>query len=238
MPSFYTPDLNDQADLIEINGSEYHHITKVFRFNEGKEIFLNSGNGIFAKAIITKISKKNLLCQISEFLPREKYQPDIALAFSLLRNKNDNLLVEKLTELGVAELFPFESDYTVRKASSNTHEKFMITAIEAIKQCDNGFLPRIAECRKLAKQIENIESKGYKVLIASEKEKDVTLKDILAKNNIQPICIVIGPEGGFSPSEFEYFSEKKIQEYKLGLNILRAETAAICALSQVINILL
>ena len=238
MPSFYVPELTSAHSTITISGSEHHHITKVFRFTEGKEIFLNSGKGIFVRAKITEIQKKTLSCQVIESIQREKYNPDIAVAFSLLRNKNDHLLVEKLTELGVAEFFPFESDYSVRKASKNTTEKFKITAIEAIKQCDNGYLPTINESKSLSAQIAEIESKNYNILVASEKEQSVTLKNIISKKLDKPICILIGPEGGFSVEEFESFTLQGFQQYKLGINILRAETAAICAVSQVINILL
>ncbi len=238
MSCFYTPELASSSKEITIIGSEHHHITKVFRFNVGKEIFLNSGNGLYAKALIRDIQKKSLTCEIIEFIPREKYSPDIAVAFSLLRNKNDHLLVEKLTELGVAEFFPFESEYSVRKASNNTRDKFLITAIEAIKQCDNGYLPIVNETKNLKAQLAEIEKKNYNILVASEKELSVSLKDIISNNLDQPVCVVIGPEGGFSLKEFEYFTDRQYQQYKLGINILRAETAAICAVSQIINILL
>ncbi len=238
MSCFYTPELASSSKEITIIGSEHHHITKVFRFNVGKEIFLNSGNGLYAKALIRDIQKKFLTCEIIEFIPREKYSPDIAVAFSLLRNKNDHLLVEKLTELGVAEFFPFESEYSVRKASNNTRDKFLTTAIEAIKQCDNGYLPIVNETKKLKTQLSEIENKNYNILVASEKELSVSLKDIISINLDQPVCVVIGPEGGFSLKEFKYFTDREYQQYKLGINILRAETAAICAVSQIINILL
>jgi len=238
MSCFYTPELASSSKEITIIGSEHHHITKVFRFNVGKEIFLNSGNGLYAKALIRDIQKKSLTCEIIEFIPREKYSPDIAVAFSLLRNKNDHLLVEKLTELGVAEFFPFESEYSVRKASNNTRDKFLTTAIEAIKQCDNGYLPIVNETKNLKTQLSEIENKNYNILVASEKELSVSLKDIISNNLDQPVCVVIGPEGGFSLKEFKYFTDREYQQYKLGINILRAETAAICAVSQIINILL
>jgi len=238
MPCFYTPDLTQNHKTISITGSEHHHITKVFRMNVGKEIFLNSGNGVYALAKIKVVDKKSLSCEILDFIPRERYTPNIALAFSLLRNKNDYLLVEKLTELGVAEFFPFESEYSVRKANDNTSEKFKTTAIEAIKQCDNGFLPTIHETEDLGTQLNNIEKLGYQILVASEKEQFLTLKSLLSGKVENPICILVGPEGGFSQGEFATFTSKKYQQYKLGINILRAETAAICAVSQVINILL
>ncbi len=238
MPCFYVENLTQQSKEIEISGSEHHHITRVFRYKPGKEIFLNSGKGSYAKAIITEVNKKQLTCKILDFIPKTRYSPDIALAFSLLRNKNDHILVEKLTELGVAELFPFESDYSVRRATSNTIEKFKTSAIEAIKQCDNGFLPQIHEVKKLKEQIADIEKRGYNIIIASEQEDTKSLKDILKKEDSKPICVLIGPEGGFSQQEFAYFTGKNFSQYKLGINILRAETAAICAVSQVINVLL
>lgn len=238
MPCFYTPQLTKNHTSIEISGQEYHHITKVFRFNAGKEIFINSGNGHYARAEIKEVGKKVLTCDVIEFLPKSKYSPDIAVAFSLLKNKNDNMIVEKLTELGVAEFFPFESDYSVRKVSNNTTEKFKITAIEAIKQCDNAYLPIIHDTKNLTSQLTDIKNRGYGILVASEKEDKLTLKDIISKEIQKPICILIGPEGGFSQTEFSLFGDHKYPQYKLGINILRAETAAICAVSQVINILL
>lgn len=238
MPSFYIPELTANHKIITITGSEHHHITKVFRLIKGKELYLNSGNGVYAKARITEIQKKSLTCEVLEFLGRERYSPNIAVAFSLLRNKNDYLIVEKLTELGVAEFFPFESEYSVRKVSNNTTEKFKITAIEAIKQCDNGYLPTINETRGLLSQLNEIEKKNYKIFVASEKEQFITLKNILSDKIEEPICILIGPEGGFSTKEFELFTQKEYQQFKLGINILRAETAAISAVSQIITFLL
>lgn len=238
MPSFYIPELTANHKTITITGSEHHHITKVFRFTEGKELFLNSGKGLYAKTKIVEILKKSLTCKIIEFIPREKYSPNIAVAFSLLRNKNDYLLVEKLTELGVAEFFPFESEYSVRKASANTTDKFKTTAIEAIKQCDNGFLPIINETQSLFAKLDEIESKGYDIVVASEKEQSKTLKSIISSNLKKPICILIGPEGGFSTKEFDLFAKREYQQFKLGINILRAETAAISAVSQIITFLL
>jgi len=238
MPSFYIPELTTNHKTIKIAGSEHHHITKVFRFNVGKEIFLNSGNGVYAKAIISDIQKKDLTCEVIDFIPREKYSPSIAVAFSLLRNKNDYLVVEKLTELGVAEFFPFESEYSVRKASNNTIDKFNTTAIEAIKQCDNGYLPTINEAKSLLAQLAEIEGKGYDIFVASEKEDSKTLKSYIPSVLDKSICILIGPEGGFSAKEFEVFYEREYKQFNLGINILRAETAAISAVSQVITFLL
>lgn len=237
MPSFYTPELKEDSSNIVIRDSEFHHIIKVFRNKLGDIINLNSGEGVFASAEIINVEKKFLECKIIKFEPKRRYSPNIAVAFSLLRNKNDELIVEKLTELGVAELFPFEGEYTVRKRSKNTLSKFEITAISAIKQCDNGYLPLLNNVALLSKQLEVIEAAGYLPIIASELADNVTISSIMEESS-QPLCIVIGPEGGFSEQEFELFTAKKYPQYTLGINILRAETAAICAVSQIITKLL
>jgi 16S rRNA (uracil1498-N3)-methyltransferase len=234
MPSFYVPNLTETCKKIAIKDGEINHISKVFRHKIGDVINLNSGSGVYVKAEILQMSKKEILCQVLEAIPKSKYTPNIAVAFALLRNKNDNLLVEKLTELGVSTLFPFESDFTIRKASKNTTEKFNITAVGAIKQCDNAYLPDIFDCKMLASQIEEVMKEGYIPVIASEVEQVNTIIDVFKQNEEQALCIFIGPEGGFSKEEFELFSQKGFVQYKLGINILRAETAAICAVSQLI----
>lgn len=238
MPCFYAPELTKETDKIKIYDSEFHHMTRVFRNKVGDKVNLNSGNGIYAEAEICDLTKKYVECKINKLINKERYQPRIAVAFSLLRNKNDNIIVEKLTELGVSEFYPFISEYTVRKESKNTIEKFNVTSIEAIKQCDNGFLPKINSCEKLEKQLKIIEDRGYYPVIASEIEKEKTLHEIIAQTHEKPICLLIGPEGGFSEVEFSLFTDHDYPQYKLGLNILRAETAAICAVSQLILCLL
>ncbi len=235
MPSFYCPQLDEKSKIVSIEDTEFKHIAKVFRHKIGDGINLNSGKGFYASAEIIELDKNKLVCQIKAFVPKEKYEPAIAVAFSLLRNKNDFLLVEKLTELGVAELFPFESDYSVRKASKNTKEKFVTTAIGAIKQCDNAHLPIVNDSIRLSQVIENVITKGYIPVIASELENDKTIIDVVNEAKGKAICIFIGPEGGFSKGEFDLFKQKEFIQFKLGINILRAETAAICAVSQVIS---
>jgi len=238
MPCFYTPYLKKTDTEISISGEEFHHIKNVFRKNVEDEILLTSGNGLLAEAEITNISKKEISVSVSKIIEEKIFEPKIAVAFSLLKNKHDNLIIEKLTEIGVKDFFPIVTERTVRKSSKNTEEKFEKVAISAIKQCDNAFLPEIHKTQKVVELLKNIRTYEYFPIIALEKEKQENLHKIIKILDNKSICIIIGPEGGFADEEIEYFSQKQIPTFSLGNHIIRAETAAIVSASQVIGLFL
>jgi len=195
MPSFYLPLLKKTENQVTISGEEFHHIRNVFKKKIGDNILLNNGKGLLAKANIIDQSKKNISCAIINFDEKTVTNPRICVAFSLLKNKHDFLIVEKLSELGVKEFFPFESIRTVRKCTKNTIEKFEKISIAAIKQCDNAFLPIIHPVKNLFPLIESFEKTDCQLFY----------KESFGE---KPICIFIGPEGGFSDEEFTFFKSK------------------------------
>ena len=234
MPCFYAPDMKNDDDKIIVSGTEFHHIIHVFRRKEGDKITLSNGKGLLAMGIIENIYKKELSVSINQIVTMQKSQPQIALAFPLLKNKHDNMIVEKLTELGVKDFFPITTERTVRKPSANTVEKFNKIAIAAMKQCDNAFLPQIHEVRSLTELIEKMEK--YTPVAALEIGKHKTLNEIVANSVEKSICIIIGPEGGFDKGEIEYLQNKQVATFTLGNHILRAETAAIASVSQLVGL--
>ncbi|MBN2830303.1 MAG: 16S rRNA (uracil(1498)-N(3))-methyltransferase [Candidatus Cloacimonetes bacterium] len=234
MPSFYEPNLKPECKQLTITGSEYNHIVNVFRKRIGDLIKLNSGNGLLAEGKISSISKGSLTVDIETIRYFEMSEPQLAVAFALLRNKNDEFIVEKLTELGIKELFPFISENTVRKPGNNTISRFQDTAIAAIKQCDNPFMPIIHETTDLKKTLNFVREQGFQPIIASELEDEPLLAEIVSVYN-KPLCIFIGPEGGFSPIEFRHFKDTNTLTYKLCNRVLRAETAAITSVAQLVE---
>ncbi len=234
MPCFYTPELKEQNSEIMISGEEYHHIIDVFRKPIEAEILLTNGKGLLAKAKIISIRKKNLTVSIIVIDKEKQSQPKIAVAFSILKNKHDFLVIEKLTELGIKEFFPIFTDRTVRKPSKNTTIKFKKTAVAAIKQCDNAFLPKVNITTNLTEFLENIRE-NYQPVVALEAGENRQLWEVLSSLNEENICLIIGPEGGFTFEEIEMFKNKKIQTFSLGNHIVRAETAAIAASAQLVG---
>ncbi|MDO9577671.1 MAG: RsmE family RNA methyltransferase [Candidatus Cloacimonadales bacterium] len=236
MPSFYTSHLQINDKNLTIAGEEFHHISHVFRKRIGDEILLTSGNGLLAKALIYEIDKKFVKVEILDIKKEKFTHPAIAVAFPLLKSKHDFLIVEKLTELGVKEFFPIVTNHSVRISSINTQDKFEKAAIAAIKQCDNAFLPKIHPTQRLQDFLENLTD--FQPFAALETGKHKTLFNLVKEFNGQPICLIIGPEGGFDDEETELFKMKNITTFTLGNHILRAETAAIAAAAQIMAILL
>ncbi len=230
MPCFYTPELYSKMEKIEISGTEFHHLAHVLRKKPGNEILLTNGKGLLATAKIDKIEKNIIKALIENVLPQKFGSPKLAVAFSLLKNKHDNLIVEKLTELGVKAFFPIQTERTMRKPNKNTLQKFTKVAISAIKQCDNAFLPEIAKVQKLPDLLDNL--KSYQALVGLETKAQQNLRDRLKQNPAEKFCLIIGPEGGFTSQEIDLFAEKEIPTFSLGNHIVRAETAAIATVSQ------
>ncbi len=229
MPSFFCPGLNKSQNTITLTGDEYHHVAHVLRHKPGDEIRLNSGDGWLGKGIINSISKTQVTIDVTDAVYTEPSPTAYALAFSLLRNKNDEWLVEKATELGVLDMFPFQSQYSIRNPSSNTLKRFRQASLAAIKQCDNPFLPTIHDIVSLDALLSSIQQKGYHAVLASEHRPELWMDSL--KQGI-PYCFIIGPEGGFSPDEFSIIKQSGAKEISLSKLVLRAETAAITAAAQ------
>lgn len=229
MPSFYCPDLNQQTTNLRIEKDEFHHLAHVFRAKPGDSIKLNSGYGVIGIGVIEAIHKTYADIIVNQTTDYQQNKVPYAIAFSLLKNKNDELLIEKTTELGVHSLFPFVSEYSIRKPSNNSLVRFQSTALSAIKQCDNPYLPTIYNIMDLTKAIEFIISCGYSIVIASEHKPEAKIIDLAQGLSY---CFVIGPEGGFSKEEFSLFKRYKLAEVTVSNMTLRAETAAIAIAAQ------
>ncbi|MDP3113551.1 MAG: RsmE family RNA methyltransferase [Candidatus Cloacimonadaceae bacterium] len=235
MPSYYCPELNQSKPImgtrISLAGSEAHHLIKVLHARAGDYIKLNSGSGIFAAAVITTLDKHIVEAELTSFESVKRSLPEYAIAFSLLKNKHDELLLEKCTELGASAFFPFTGVNSVRKGSENAIDRFEKIALAAIKQCDNPWLPKVSQALPLKKALEKAIAEGFQPIICSELRPQVWLHHLSFEEIGRP-CFVIGPEGGFSIEEYRMFSGSAYQEISLGHLITRAETAAIAIAAQ------
>lgn len=238
MPGYYQPEMKEETEELLITGEEFHHLIHVCRSCVGETIILNNGRGLLAEGIIKNIGRGDALVKVVNTRNEKPSLPRLAAAFSLLQNKNDLLLVEKLTELGVKELFPLITRRTVRKCSENTEQKFQKAAISAIKQCDNSILPHINTTRTLQYFLDNLDQAAYQPLVALESEGHQQLASLLSSIPAPGYCLIIGPEGGFDQEEKAYFLQQSVPAFTLGNHILRAETAAITAMAQAVGFFL
>ena len=167
-----------------------------------------------------------------EYKSKRDLEFDLFLAQSPLRSDAQLTIMEKATELGARGVYPIITDNCVLNKSvlQKKYEKWQKVMFEASKQCERAKIPTCFEPTTL----EDVLEKPFdKILVMAERSTELSLKEYLTKNKIkkdEKVLVIIGPEGGFSKREFEYFKKKNLPMITLGDLILKAETAVIVAL--------
>jgi len=239
MPHFFVESKNIKNNIISISDTEnYRHIAKSLRSKIGESLLLIDENQIQYETKIQNINSKEIICEIIKFYHSKRdLDFDLFLAQSPLRSDAQLTIMEKATELGIRAVYPVITDNCALAESvlNKKHEKWQKVMYEASKQCERAKIPI---CHKPDK-LDNIlnSNKFDKILVLAERSTEISLKDYLNQNPIkngERILVIIGPEGGFSKKEFEYFKSKNFPLITLGDLILKAETAVILTLGNII----
>lgn len=210
----------DHAVLLE--GKPAHYLGNVLRMGEGAELLLFDGESGEWRARIEGAAKKRLVLRVVEQVRPAETLPPLTLAFAPVKRAPVEWLVEKATELGVARLLPVVTQRTVVERLNP--ERLAAIAIEAAEQCGRTRLPVIAPAVKLPALLEMHEG----MLIFADETGGVPMASAVAPG---PATILIGPEGGFTPDERTAILAAGAKGVGLGPRILRAETAALAAVS-------
>ena len=216
-----------EAQSVPLNKDQAHYIFSVMRKSIGETILIFDGNNGEWEASIEEISKKSgvLFC-IKQTKP-QIMPPDLWLFFSPLKKVRTDFIVEKATELGVAKIIPVQTEHT--NADRVKLSRLSAHAIEAAEQCGGTYIPKIEELQKINEVLENFPP-DRRLLFCDEKlqASEVNLEN-LKKGKW---AILVGPEGGFSEIERNYLKGLKFTfSISLGPRILRADTAAVTAIS-------
>ncbi len=238
MPHFFVNSSNKNENLITINDSEnYRHIARSLRARVGEKLLLIDEKQIRYETVIKEINSDKIICEIQNFYPSKRdLDFDLYLAQSPLRSDAQLTIIEKATELGVRGVYPVITDNCVLSQSvlAKKHEKWKKVMFEASKQCERAKVPTCFEPATLDKVLNN---NFDKILVLAERSTEITLKEFLTRNPIkkgEKILTVIGPEGGFSNREFDFFKSLYLPLISLGDLILKAETAVIVTLGNIV----
>ena len=139
------------------------------------------------------------------------------------------IILQKATELGVSKIIPIISERTEVKELNHDRAKKIV--IEATEQSNQMLPPEILKAIKLKDFLKNFDE-NTKLLFADVNSKDNLKSENL--RNFKSLCILIGPEGDFSPSERQsILSFSRVTPFTISKNILRSDTAVISAISLV-----
>tara|TARA_B100000029_G_C17092960_1_gene784963 strand:- start:39 stop:668 length:630 start_codon:yes stop_codon:yes gene_type:complete len=188
----------------------------------------NSTNGEWDAKILNH-NKENTEFEVKKLTKNNNLENDLWLAFSPIKKTPLDMMIQKTTELGIQKFIPILSERTiVREINFGRAEKIVI---EASEQSNRISIPEIKKLISLENFLSQFPKNGCLIFCDINCKKS-NLKDILSKKTQGPICVLIGPEGDFSEKERELIMRKKeIFLLSLANNILRAETAAIAAVT-------
>jgi len=239
MPHFFIKSEQVNNDKISICDKEnYFHIARSLRARAGEKLLLIDENKIQYETIIESITNDVITAKIDKSYPSKRFLDfELYLAQSPLRSDAQNLLIEKAIELGVTGVYPVKTDNCAlnNEMIDKKIGKWQKIMYESSKQCERAQIPTCYPRTTLEKLLS--ENNFDKIIVFCERIATKTIRQSFIENPIKKVdrvLVIIGPEGGFSQKEFEWFANSKIQMLTLGDMILRAETATTVALGNII----
>ena len=234
MPHFFIDSNNKTDNKIVISDADnYRHIARSLRARCGEKLLLIDENQIQYETKISEINSKEIICEIEKsYLSKRDLEFDLFLAQSPLRSDAQLTVMEKATELGVRGVYPVFTDNCALRV--NKQEKWQKVMFEASKQCERAKIPT---CFAPTTFDELLQKDFDKIIVLAERSTEKSLKQYLSENPTKKgerILAIIGPEGGFSQKEFDYFRSKNLPLISLGDLILKAETAVIVTLGDIV----
>lgn len=227
---FFVENINYPAQPeVELSGEEFVHAKTVLRIEEGAEIILLDNSGAEYPAIVTSLGKRALSAHItgSAVGEREPRTP-VYLLVGALKGDKTELVVQKAVELGASRIGVFSSRYCSAYINENKLERLNRVSREAAKQCLRSVAPEVTYFDGLEKALASAadcKNKLFACEFAGHSDGDIS-------GLSGSTAVVIGSEGGFAQEEFDMArNDFDFSALSLGRRILRAETAAIAALS-------
>ncbi|HRW58789.1 MAG TPA: RsmE family RNA methyltransferase [Chlamydiales bacterium] len=212
---------------ISIYGEEFRHMTKVMRKKEEMIVEIINGKGMLATAKIKTIEKDcaNLYIEDLQITPFPKIKRYLIQA--LCKHTKTDFILEKATELGIDHFIFFPAEKSIKKTiSDNQLDRMHKILIAATKQSGRTFLPEISYIQSLEKI-----PKSLTLFYGDIDPKAPFISKKIKEAKDSSIGFIVGPESGFSQRELAYLHKQNFEGVSLNQNILRAETASICAAS-------
>jgi 16S rRNA (uracil1498-N3)-methyltransferase len=231
MPHFLIKKKQIKDDIITINETDdsFFHLVKSLRIKINEKVkFIDEEKNVYL-SLVSKIDKKILLAKVIEKHKSNRVlKYNLCLIQSVLMNDAQNLLIANAVQSGIKEIYPVISDNVSVSSSSlkNKTEKWEKIAYENFKQCERADMVKINPVCKLKEALLNFKKEN--IIIYAEKNADISLfKSVQNLDISDKIAIVIGPEGGFSKSEFDYFKKENFKMVSLGELIYKAPNAVV-----------
>ncbi|MFC3078955.1 16S rRNA (uracil(1498)-N(3))-methyltransferase [Phenylobacterium terrae] len=214
---------------IALGHEQSHYLSSVMRRQPGDALLLFNGRDGEWLGIVLDVRKKGVVLEVKERVREQASAPDLELVVALVKRARLETIVEKAAELGAARVRLVITERT--NADHAKVARLQAIAVEAAEQTGRLDVPEVLEPVKLPKLIQGWDG-GRRLLFCDEGGDAPSALEALAGKPAGPWAVLIGPEGGFSPVEREVLRALPYATAaSLGPRILRADTAAIAALT-------
>ncbi|OSM01376.1 RsmE family RNA methyltransferase [Magnetofaba australis] len=248
-PRLHLPTLDMQTERAQLDRDASRYLTRVLRLGVGARVLLMDGRENARFGVIDSLGDKGsgdgVELRLMERVSTRPEPPlELTLVQGLLKGSNFELVIQKAAELGAARVIPLISERVIKRPDAkrvgNQLERWRRIATEAMEQCGRGRLMEITEpsdWKGLAALLDD----GLR-LIPWEESADgaaPTLGELARTLETAPqsVTLIIGPEGGFPAHEVARAQQElQAQPVRLGPRILRAETAAISAVTLALGV--
>ena len=217
-----------KGQTLSLARAQAHYLFAVMRQRAGDAVAVFNGQSGEWRARITEAGKRGgtLTCEAQTAPQRDP--PDLWLMFAPIKKARTDFIVEKAAEMGAARIVPVQTDFT--NSERIRQDRLQAHAIEAAEQCGGTFVPAVTALQKLDTLLAGWPA-GRHLMFCDEALAggSCALPD---HGRGHPWAILVGPEGGFSPPERARLSAVPFaRPVALGPRILRADTAAVAALT-------
>lgn len=213
---------------VTLNSDQAHYLFGVMRRGLGSAILLFNGQHGEWRAVVTEAGKRKGLLTCEAQTKPLQMPPDLWLLFAPIKKARTDFIVEKAAEMGAARIIPVQTRFT--NSERIRQDRLQAHAVEAAEQCGGTYVPEVADLVTLDRLLTDWPT-DRRILWCNEHLAGVT--EALPKSgNPGPWAILIGPEGGFSEEEQKRLAAMpQVTQASLGPRILRADTAAVAALT-------
>ena len=233
IPRFYCSPPIYASNVLELPPAAAHHASRVLRLRVNDTVQVFDGTGIELTGSIREISSKRVVLEKLQASSTNRESPlHIVLAQALCSSEKMDWVVQKATELGVAEIQPIQTQRSVAKLAGERVEKrvehWRSVIIAACEQCGRNILPVIHRPQQLTDWYGTVRSQMEPKFIL------LPLASTTLSHHASPkatITLLIGPEGGFTAEEEDLGRQAGFVAIRLGGRVLRTETAALAGIA-------
>jgi 16S rRNA (uracil1498-N3)-methyltransferase len=216
-----------RGQSVPLDADQAHYLFAVMRLGPGDPVLIFNGRDGEWRATVTEAAKRRGMLGCEDQTRAQQDPPDLWLLFAPIKKARTDFIVEKAAELGAARILPVQTDFT--NSERIRRDRLQAHANEAAEQCGGTFVPEVAELQPLPRLLDTW-PETRRILWADEALTDPARP--LAAEPPGPWAILIGPEGGFSQAERSRLRAAAfVTPVSLGPRILRADTAAVAALT-------